>query len=191
MCWLLCEWPSDKEQPIKYWLSNLPPDTPLKTLVKLAKLRWRIEQDYRDSRTRSASTTSRAAPTAAGTTTSPSSPSRTLSSPWSEPGALQPGRQPDALRDRPGATSTPGLLARNLPHLPQRAAARPLPTPTPNLTEHYKATVVQSLMAASCLAGGANADDDYLLQRALEDGQRLDDRHHRGVVRPHSPVDQA
>ena len=48
VCWLLCEWPSDKEQPIKYWLSNLPPDTPLKTLVKLAKLRWRIEQDYRE-----------------------------------------------------------------------------------------------------------------------------------------------
>jgi SRSO17 transposase len=48
VCWLLCEWPSDKDEPIKYWLSNLPPDTPLKTLVKLAKLRWRIEQDYRE-----------------------------------------------------------------------------------------------------------------------------------------------
>ena len=45
---LLCEWPPGKEEPTKYWLSNLPPDTPLKTLVKLAKLRWRIEQDYRE-----------------------------------------------------------------------------------------------------------------------------------------------
>ena len=27
--WLICEWPS-KEEPTKYWLSNLAPDTPLK-----------------------------------------------------------------------------------------------------------------------------------------------------------------
>jgi len=48
VCWLLVEWPTGKDEPAKYWLSNLPPDTPLKTLVKLAKLRWRIEQDYRE-----------------------------------------------------------------------------------------------------------------------------------------------
>jgi SRSO17 transposase len=23
--WLLCEWPADKDEPVKYWLSNLPP----------------------------------------------------------------------------------------------------------------------------------------------------------------------
>ena len=46
--WLLCEWPGGKDEPTKYWLSNLPPDTPLKKLVKLAKLRWRIEHDYRE-----------------------------------------------------------------------------------------------------------------------------------------------
>jgi SRSO17 transposase len=48
LCWLLCEWPPGKDEPTKYWLSTLPPDTPLKTLVKLAKLRWRIEHDYRE-----------------------------------------------------------------------------------------------------------------------------------------------
>ena len=48
VCWLLVEWPGDKDEPTKYWLSNLPADTPLKTLVKLAKLRWRIEHDYRE-----------------------------------------------------------------------------------------------------------------------------------------------
>ena len=48
VCWLLVEWPPGKDEPTKYWLSNLPPDTPLKTLVKLAKLRWRIEHDYRE-----------------------------------------------------------------------------------------------------------------------------------------------
>jgi SRSO17 transposase len=46
--WLVCEWPSDAEEPTKYWLSNLPADTPLRELVRLAKLRWRIEHDYRE-----------------------------------------------------------------------------------------------------------------------------------------------
>ncbi len=46
--WLICEWPSKESEPTKYWLSNLGADTPLKELVRLAKLRWRIEQDYRE-----------------------------------------------------------------------------------------------------------------------------------------------
>jgi SRSO17 transposase len=46
--WLICEWPSKAPEPTKYWLSNLPADTPLKELVGLAKLRWRIEHDYRE-----------------------------------------------------------------------------------------------------------------------------------------------
>lgn len=46
--WLLAEWPKDKDEPVKYWLSNLPTDTPLATLVRLAKLRWRVEHDYRE-----------------------------------------------------------------------------------------------------------------------------------------------
>ena len=46
--WLLAEWPESKNEPIKYWLSNLPADTPLITLVRLAKLRWRVEHDYRE-----------------------------------------------------------------------------------------------------------------------------------------------
>jgi SRSO17 transposase len=48
VCWLICEWPSKASQPTKYWLSNLPADTTLKTLVRLAKMRWRIEHDYRE-----------------------------------------------------------------------------------------------------------------------------------------------
>jgi SRSO17 transposase len=46
--WLLIEWPSDAHAPTDYWLSSLPADTDLKTLVRLAKLRWRIEHDYRE-----------------------------------------------------------------------------------------------------------------------------------------------
>ena len=46
--WLLAEWPAEKDEPIKYWLSNLPPKTAIVTLVGLAKLRWRVEHDYRE-----------------------------------------------------------------------------------------------------------------------------------------------
>lgn len=46
--WLLAEWPEGKDAPTDYWLSNLPPDTPIEQLVALAKLRWRVEQDYRE-----------------------------------------------------------------------------------------------------------------------------------------------
>ena len=48
LAWLICEWPSTASEPTKYWLSNLPADTELKQLVHLAKIRWRIEQDYRE-----------------------------------------------------------------------------------------------------------------------------------------------
>lgn len=48
LCWLVCEWPAGAEEPSKYWLSNLPADRPLEQLVRLAKLRWRIEHDYRE-----------------------------------------------------------------------------------------------------------------------------------------------
>jgi SRSO17 transposase len=47
-CWLLAEWPADEPEPVQFWLSDLPADTPLTTLVRLAKLRWRIEHDYRE-----------------------------------------------------------------------------------------------------------------------------------------------
>ena len=40
-----------RRQPTDYWLSTLPTDTPIKTLVRLAKIRWRIEHDYRELKT--------------------------------------------------------------------------------------------------------------------------------------------
>jgi SRSO17 transposase len=46
--WLLAEWPQNKDAPVKYWLSNLPEDTPIESLVRSAKLRWRVEHDYRE-----------------------------------------------------------------------------------------------------------------------------------------------
>ena len=47
-CWLLAEWPEDADEPTDYWLSTLPPDTPISELVRLGKIRWRIEHDYRE-----------------------------------------------------------------------------------------------------------------------------------------------
>ncbi len=46
--WVLVEWPRGAAEPTKYWLSTLPPSTPLAELVRLAKLRWRIERDYQE-----------------------------------------------------------------------------------------------------------------------------------------------
>jgi len=50
-CWLLAEWPPQAEEPSDYWLSDLPDDTPVAELVRLAKIRWRIEHDYRELKT--------------------------------------------------------------------------------------------------------------------------------------------
>jgi SRSO17 transposase len=49
--WLLAEWPPGEDEPTGYWLSTLPATTPIKTLVRLAKIRWRIEHDYRELKT--------------------------------------------------------------------------------------------------------------------------------------------
>ena len=45
--WLIVEWPKGKEQPTDYWLSNLPADTKPERLARLARLRWKIELDYK------------------------------------------------------------------------------------------------------------------------------------------------
>jgi SRSO17 transposase len=50
-CWLLAEWPPQADEPAGYWLSDLPEDTPITELVRLAKIRWRIEHDYRELKT--------------------------------------------------------------------------------------------------------------------------------------------
>ena len=46
--WLLIEWPKGAAEPTKYFLSTLPARTPMKELVRVAKLRWRIERDYQE-----------------------------------------------------------------------------------------------------------------------------------------------
>lgn len=46
--WLLAEWPATEPEPVQFLLSSLPSGIPLATLVRLVKLRWRIEHDYRE-----------------------------------------------------------------------------------------------------------------------------------------------
>ena len=46
--WLLIEWPAGEKEPTKYWLSNLSASIPLRKLVAIPKLRWRIERDYEE-----------------------------------------------------------------------------------------------------------------------------------------------
>ncbi|MPY81570.1 MAG: transposase, partial [Actinophytocola sp.] len=46
--WLIAEWPPEQPAPVTYWLSNMTADTRPKTMVRLAKIRWRIEHDCRE-----------------------------------------------------------------------------------------------------------------------------------------------
>jgi SRSO17 transposase len=46
--WLLIEWPAGDAKPSRFWLATLPADISPTELVRLTKLRWRIERDYLD-----------------------------------------------------------------------------------------------------------------------------------------------
>nr|WP_274562442.1 transposase [Streptomyces spiramyceticus] len=48
---LIAQWPEGHDEPVKYWISNLPADIPTRDLVRLAKSRRRIEHDYRELKT--------------------------------------------------------------------------------------------------------------------------------------------
>ncbi|MFJ9114966.1 IS701 family transposase [Streptomyces sp. NPDC102394] len=45
---LLVEQPEEADAPTGYWMSSLPATTPIADLVRWAKMRWRIEHDYRE-----------------------------------------------------------------------------------------------------------------------------------------------
>jgi SRSO17 transposase len=46
--WLLIEKPQADRAPSQYWLSTVPEDVSLEELVRLAKIRWRIERDFQE-----------------------------------------------------------------------------------------------------------------------------------------------
>ncbi|WP_407111236.1 IS701 family transposase [Streptomyces sp. DSM 116494] len=45
---LLVEQPAEAAGPTGFWMTNLPATTPVAELVRWAKMRWRIEHDYRE-----------------------------------------------------------------------------------------------------------------------------------------------
>jgi SRSO17 transposase len=45
--WLIAEWPEGREEPTDYWISNLPADTEPERLARLARMRWKMELDYK------------------------------------------------------------------------------------------------------------------------------------------------
>lgn len=45
--WLLCGWPSSEKEP-KFYLSTSPAHLTLRGLVRMTKLRWRVERDYQE-----------------------------------------------------------------------------------------------------------------------------------------------
>ncbi|MDX8037651.1 IS701 family transposase [Lentzea sp. BCCO 10_0856] len=49
--WLIAEWPDGEPEPVTYWLSSLPATTSPADLIRYAKIRWRIEHDYRELKT--------------------------------------------------------------------------------------------------------------------------------------------
>jgi SRSO17 transposase len=46
--WLLVEWPEGSQKPARYWLISLCAESDLLELVRWAKMRWGIEQNYRE-----------------------------------------------------------------------------------------------------------------------------------------------
>lgn len=46
--WLVVEWPKGDAEPAKYWLSSAPETASAEDLIRLLKLRWRIERDYEE-----------------------------------------------------------------------------------------------------------------------------------------------
>jgi SRSO17 transposase len=45
--WLIAEWPVGEDKPTDYWIANLPADTEPERLARLARMRWKVELDYK------------------------------------------------------------------------------------------------------------------------------------------------
>ena len=45
--WLIAEWPAGSDEPSEYWISNLPADAEPEQLARLARMRWKMELDYK------------------------------------------------------------------------------------------------------------------------------------------------
>ncbi|PKW05301.1 hypothetical protein SAMN05428944_7690 [Streptomyces sp. 1222.5] len=133
----LVEWPDGQDTPMDYWISNLPATTPVADLVRWAKMRWRIEHDYRELKHGLGLDHFEAAPGVAGTTTSPSSPPPRPSS-LSGGSTQKSAHRPDPLPGPRRPSGPAEVLDRHLHHL--RTPPSPpseQPQTAHNLTKHY------------------------------------------------------
>jgi SRSO17 transposase len=48
LSWLIAQWPEGEGEPVKYWISNLSADLPVRDLVRIATLRQCIAHDHRE-----------------------------------------------------------------------------------------------------------------------------------------------
>jgi hypothetical protein len=170
--WLLVEWPTGNAAPVKYWLSNLPERTPIVELVRLARLRWRVEQDYRECKVAWAWIISRGAAGRVGTTTSPWCGSPTGSSPWSGSAPQSWWRRPDCVAAARPAASPARLLGRRLSPVPPSRAALATPERSP--------WSLDSQATRSCRRGAASREQcrgphpkRSFLHRAIVPSDRL------------------
>src|SRR5271166_4793700 len=46
--WLVIEWPVGELEPTKYWLATVPASAAPEEIVRLIKIRWRIERDFQE-----------------------------------------------------------------------------------------------------------------------------------------------
>jgi len=141
-CRLLVEWSAETEAPTDYRLSGLPAGTPIADLVRLAKVRWRIEHDDRRLKHGLGLDHFEGRSGPAGTTTSPSSRPPTCSSPdsaWLQ----KPLHRPHALPDPRRPPGHPEVLDRHLHHLPPTPSRQDRDTKTKtDPTESYQGTPV-------------------------------------------------
>ena len=134
--WLIAEWPPGCAEPVKYWLSNLPVTTAKRTLIRWAKLRWRIEHDYREVKTGLGLDHYEGRSWQVGTTTSPSSPPPTPSAPCNA-STQKPVRRNDSLRRTPAPARVARLPDRHLSHLPNPLPTTETKTGQKIMTKHY------------------------------------------------------
>src|SRR3954452_13843101 len=131
--WLLAEWPQAAAEPTDYWLSSLPPTLPWPSWSGWPRSAGGSNTTTASARPPSGWTTSRAAPSPAGTGTSPWSPPLSCSSPCCAP-TQKRLRRPEPVRGPAPSAGPARDLDRRLHRL--RPARRP-PTESADLTKHY------------------------------------------------------
>ncbi len=126
--WLIIEWPAGRNKPTDYWLSNLPADIEPERLARLARMRWKIELDYKQLKGELGLDHYEGRAYLGWYHHTALVTAHTDSSPWSGRTQITRGR-PDPTPGSPTISAPVQVLDRPLPNLP--ATHRPQPDPAP------------------------------------------------------------